>query len=153
MPKSRIIRDICALLESQLTVMQPAAKEAHQNATGAETRSEGKYDTRAIEASYLAGAQSVQAERIATTINTLRGFHPSPCKEQEPVRSGTLVETEHRGQIVFYLLAPAGGGYTVEHEGFDCTVLAPDSSLYQNLLGTHVGDVFDDISLLVLGVS
>ena len=52
MPKSRIIRDICALLESQLTVMQTAAKEAHQNATGDETRSEGKYDTRAIEASY-----------------------------------------------------------------------------------------------------
>ena len=72
---------------------------------------------------------------------------------QEAVRLGTLVETEQEGQIVFYLLAPAGGGYTVEHEGFDCTVLAPESPLYQNLLGARAGDVFDSMSLLVLGVS
>ena len=71
-------------------------------------------------------------------------------KEQEPVRSGTLVETEHTGTNCLHL-PHFMCGYTVEHEGFDCTVLAPDSSLYQNFPGTHVGDVFDDISLLVLG--
>ena len=153
MPKSRIIRDVCSLLQSQLEIMQTAAKEARHNATGDETRSEGKYDTRAIEAAYLAGAQSLQAERIASAINSLQNFEPPACQMQEAVRLGTLVETEQEGQIVFYLLAPAGGGYTVEHEGFDCTVLAPESPLYQNLLGARAGDVFDSMSLLILGVS
>ena len=153
MSKSRIIRDVCSLLENQLAIMQAAATEARQNATGEETRSEGKYDTRAIEASYLAGAQSAQAENIAAAIGILKCFEPSPCQEGEPVRSGTLVEAEHEGTIVFYLLAPDGGGSAVEHEGFDCTVLTPESSLYQSLLGAHLGDLVDDNSLLILGVS
>ncbi len=133
--------------------MQAAATEARQNATGEETKSEGKYDTRAIEASYLAGAQSAQAENIATAIGILKCFEPSPCEDGEPVRSGTLVEAEHEGTIVFYLLAPDGGGSTVEHDGFDCTVLSPESSLYQSLLGAHVGDLVGDSSLLILAVS
>ena len=45
MSKSRIIRDVCSLLEGQLAIMQAAATEARHNATGEETRSEGKYDT------------------------------------------------------------------------------------------------------------
>ena len=153
MSKSKIIRDVCSLLEGQLAVMQAAAKEARHNATGEETRSEGKYDTRAIEASYLAGAQSVQADKIAAAIEVLRCFEPSPCGEGEPVRSGALVETEHGGTIVFYLLAPDGGGSTVEYEGFDCIILSPDSSLYQSLLGACPGDLIENISLLVLSVS
>ena len=153
MSKSTIVPTICSLLEKQLTVMQAAAEEARQNATGDETRSEGKYDTRAIEASYLAGAQSAQADKIADALNALNGFEPASCDEEGPIQSGALVETEHGGQIVFYLLAPAGGGATVEHEGFDCTVLAPDSSLYQSLLGAHVGDVIGGIDLVILGVS
>ena len=72
MSKSRIIRDVCSLLEGQLAIMQAAATEARQNATGEETKSEGKYDTRAIEASYLAGAQSAQAENIAAAIGILK---------------------------------------------------------------------------------
>ena len=42
-----------------------AAKDAKENATGEETKSDGKYDTRAIEAAYLAGAQAKQAEKLA----------------------------------------------------------------------------------------
>ncbi|MBQ96545.1 MAG: hypothetical protein CMP30_00955 [Roseibacillus sp.] len=153
MSKSRIIRDVCSLLENQLAIMQAAAAEARHNATGEETKSEGKYDTRAIEASYLAGAQSAQAEKIATAIGILQRFDPSPCQDGEPIRSGTLVEAEHGGTIVFYLLAPGGGGSTVEHEGFDCTVLTPEAALYQSLLGAQPGDLLDGTSLVVLEVS
>ena len=40
-----------------------------------------------------------------------------------------------------------------KHHGFDCTVLAPESPLYQHLLGSHRGDLLENPSLMVLEVS
>ena len=56
MSKSALLDQILQALKAQLSLMQAATAEARENATGDETRSEGKYDTRAIEASYLASA-------------------------------------------------------------------------------------------------
>ena len=62
MSKPVLVDQIREQLKEQLNVMQAAAAEARENATGDETRSDGKYDTRAIEAGYLAGAQARQAD-------------------------------------------------------------------------------------------
>ncbi|MBB08499.1 MAG: hypothetical protein CMN03_09570 [Roseibacillus sp.] len=153
MSKSTLIRSIRSMLEDQLAVMQVAADEARENATGDETRSEGKYDTRAIEASYLASAQAEQVASLSQSIDMLSRFDPPAFAGEDPIAPGALVEADCDGEITYYLLAPAGGGSTVGHEGFDCTVLAPESPLYQHLLGSHRGDLLEDPSLMVLGVS
>ena len=64
--KPALIRQIRSLLEEQLTITLAAAENARGNATGDETKSDGKYDTRAIEAAYLAGAQAEQATTCKT---------------------------------------------------------------------------------------
>ena len=153
MSKSTLIRRIRSMLEDQLAVMQVAADEARENATGDETRSEGKYDTRAIEASYLASAQAGQVASLSQSIDMLSRFNPPAFAGEDPIAPGALVEADCDGEITYYLLAPAGGGSTVDHEGFDCTVLAPESPLYQHLLGSHRGDLLENPSLMVLGVS
>ena len=76
MSKPTLIRRIRSMLEDQLAVMQVAADEARENATGDETRSEGKYDTRAIEASYLASAQARQVANLSQSIDMLSRFDP-----------------------------------------------------------------------------
>ena len=153
MSKSALLDQILQALKAQLSLMQAATAEARENATGDETRSEGKYDTRAIEASYLASAQAGQVASLSQAIDMLSRFEPRAFDEQEAIAPGALVEADDDGEITYYLLAPAGGGSTVGHEGFDCTVLAPESPLYQNLLGSHRGDLLEDPSLMVLGVS
>ncbi|NIP96107.1 MAG: hypothetical protein GWO24_22795 [Akkermansiaceae bacterium] len=153
MSKPALIHQIHRELEAQLAVMKSAAVEAIENATGDETKSDGKYDTRAIEAGYLAGAQAEQAERLAESIRLFRDFDPPIYRDDEAVGPGALVETEHGGEIVYYLLAPAGGGHTVEYDGFDCTVLTPESRLYQELLGAHSGEILGESALMVLGVT
>ena len=154
MSKQTLVAQIRRELEEKLAVMQAAAADAKENATGDETKSDGKYDTRAIEAGYLAGAQAEQAEKLAEAVRLFQQFDPpsidDPSKEIGP---GALVECEHSGEIVFYLLAPAGGGHTVEHEGFDCIVLSPESTIYQTLLGAKMGELLDDDALMVLEVS
>ncbi len=152
MSKPALIRRILAALEADHRVMEEAAREARDNATGEETRSEGKYDTRAIEAAYLAGAQAEQAAKLAEAIRLFQSFDPPIYDDDEAVGPGALVEVEHGGEILYYLLAPAAGGLTVEYDGFECTVLTPDARLYQELLGSRAGALLDPSALMVLGV-
>lgn len=153
MSKSALLDQILHALKAQLSLMQAATAEARENATGDETRSEGKYDTRAIEASYLASAQAGQVASLSQAIDMLSRFEPRAFDEQEAIAPGALVEADDDGEITYYLLAPAGGGCTVDYQGFDCTVLAPESPLYQQLLGSCEGDLLEGRSLMVLGVS
>lgn len=152
MSKPALLDRIRRELDSQLRVMKAAAQEARENATGDETKSEGKYDTRAIEAAYLAGAQGEQADKLAEAARLFDRFDPPVFDYSDAIGPGALVETEHAGDIVFYLLAPAAGGVTVEHDGFDCIVLTPESRLYQQLLGAQSGEILHDAGLMVLGV-
>ena len=152
MSKTDLLSRIRAALAEQLHVMTAAAEEAKENATGDETKSDGKYDTRAIEASYLAGAQAEQAAALAEAVRIFESFDPPDYKADEAIGLGALVETEQDGEISFYLLAQAGGGLTVDHEGFDATVLSPESQLYQHLLGRSTGEILEDPPLMVLTV-
>ena len=133
--------------------MKAAAAEAKENATGDETRSDGKYDTRAIEAGYLAGAQAEQAAKLVEAVRLFNAFDPPIYDEAEAIGPGALVETEHGGEIIYYLLAPAGGGHTVEYDGFDCTVLSPEARLYQELLEARSGELVEESALMVLSVA
>jgi hypothetical protein len=153
MSKPALLHRIRAELESQLSVMKAAAAEAKENATGDQTKSDGKYDTRAIEASYLAGAQAEQAARLAETVRIFDTFDPPIYDDDEEIGPGALVEAEHAGEIVYYLLAPAAGGVTVEYDGFECTVLTPESHLYQELLGASSGQILPEPALMVLSVT
>lgn len=153
MSKPALVDQIRRELEEQFAVMKAAAKDAKENATGDETKSDGKYDTRAIEASYLAGAQAEQAEKLAEAVRIFQTFDPPLYHDDEEIGPGALVETEHAGEIVYYLLAPAGGGHTVEYDGFDCIVLTPESRVYQELLGSRSGQIGEESGLMVLGVS
>jgi hypothetical protein len=151
--KPALVHQIRTELEAQLAVMKAAAAEAKENATGDETRSDGKYDTRAIEAGYLAGAQAEQAAKLAEAVRLFNAFDPPIYDEAEAIGPGALVETEHGGEIIYYLLAPAGGGHTVEYDGFDCTVLSPEARLYQELLEARSGELVEESALMVLSVA
>lgn len=153
MSKPALLHQIRSELEGQLAVMKAAAKDAKENATGDETKSDGKYDTRAIEAGYLASAQAEQAEKLTEAVRLFSTFDPPLYDDDQAIGSGALVETEHDGEIIFYLLAPAGGGHTVEYDGFDCIVLTPEARLYQELLGTKAGELAGESALMVLTVS
>lgn len=152
MSKPALIQRILGALEAQLTVMKTAAEEAKETATGEGTKSDGKYDTRAIEAGYLAGAQAAQADKLAESVRLFMAFDPPIYGEDEAIGPGALVETEHAGEIIFYLLAPAAGGHTIEHDGFDCIVLTPEARLYQELLGARSGEILEESALMVLSV-
>ena len=152
MTKEDVIRDLTKKLETRISVLKSALAETTENAIGEETRSEGKYDTRAIEASYLAEAQREQLTLAEEALTRFQGFDFPAFDFDAEVASGALVEVEQDGKICFYLLAPTGGGLITEYLGCEVTVLSPESRLSDDLLGRKLGEAIPRPHLTITGV-
>lgn len=153
MEKAKIIAKIHNQLRNQFDRMLAAAKSTESYATDQDSQAEGKYDTRALEASYLAAGQAEKAEELAEAVELFKAFDPPDFAEDAPIDLGALIEADLDGELVFYLLAPRGGGLVCEHEGCDLTVLTPDAPLARQLLGKRAGDELESPKLVIYEVS
>jgi transcription elongation GreA/GreB family factor len=111
-----------------------------EEVTSDETRSEGKYDTRSTEASYLARGQ---AWRITSLRQLSAWFQALPDEgpaSNAPVCLGALVAVEAE-RVEFLFLAPVGGSQ-VEVDGHRVRVISPDSPLGKKLIGRRAGEDF-----------
>ena len=151
--KSGLLSLILAELGGRLSRLSKAAIEAHAAATDPGSRAEGKYDTRSLEASYLATGQARQVEELADAVRRFGALSLPDFDMDDPIEAGALVEVEMAGETVHFLLAPAAGGLTVVQEGREVTLLAPGSELYGKLLGKRVGDMLDDPPLEISEVA
>ncbi len=150
--KSDLLAKIRAELRTRLELLSRAAMDAHAAATDPGSKAEGKYDTRSLEASYLAAGQARQVDELAEAVRIFDGLTLPDFGADDPVDAGALVELELGGEPSSYLLAPASGGLEISHEGREITLLTPASSLYQKLLGLAVGDTLDAPPLKVTAV-
>ena len=153
MNKSAIVESLRQQLQAQYERAIKALEGAHEAATGEDTKAESKYDTRGLEASYLAAGQAEQADELQTAIASLDSFEFPDLDLDDPITPGALVEADLDGESVFYLLAPAGGGLTCEtDDGNTVTVLGPAAPLKKQLLGKTTGDILEDPPLMILDV-
>lgn len=151
--KAALLDQIRAELRTRLARLAKAALEAHAAATDPGSKAEGKYDTRSLEASYLAAGQARQVEELAEAVRVLDSLMLPEFGIDDPIDAGALVEVELAGETAHFLLVPTAGGVGVTHDGREITLLTPASSLYQKLLGLRIGDMLDDPPLLVTEVA
>ena len=151
--KSPLLDLIRAELRAQLERLAKAASETHAAATDPGSKAEGKYDTRSLEASYLAAGQARQVDAIAAARHTFEALHLPNFPGDAAIDAGALVEVALQGGTAFFLLVPACGGLVITHAGREITLLTPDSGLYRKLLGRHRGDSLDAPALTITGVS
>ena len=152
MNKQDLLKMFTLQLRQQLTTMTEAAKNAHAASTGEESKAEGKYDTRGLEASYLADAQAEQTQLLTTSLHLFESLQLEDFPPDSAISPGTLVETENNGEINHYLLTPCAGGMSMAYEAGELTTLSPDAPLYQKLLGLRCGDLTDDSGIMVLDI-
>ncbi len=151
--KFRLLEQIRTELRAQLERLTKAAHEAHAAATDPGSKAESKYDTRNLEASYLAVGQARQVDELAAS---LRIFETLALPDFEPdaaIDAGALVEAELHGSPAFFLLVPTSGGLVIAHAGMEITLLTPDSPLYQKLLGLRSGDSLEFPALTLIQIS
>ena len=139
--KAALIKKIRNELKARLERLSRAAKESQKAATDPDSKAESKYDTRNLEASYLAAGQARQVEELGRAVQMFERASLPSYEGMGAVGPGALVELRQGGDCDWYLLVPAAGGLEVQDGERVITLLSPESPLYQKLLGVEVGGV------------
>ena len=142
MNKRALLKKIIAQLHEELESYARAARAAHAEATDPQHKAENKYDTRGLEAAYLAGAQSRQAAETQTAIEAFEKLVLKDFKPADLIDLAAFVEVETRGEKMYFFVAPCKGGLEVQHNGKEVIVITPQAPLGQQLVGRKSGDRF-----------
>lgn len=139
--KKELLKKVIERAEENLRLLVQVAHEARDAATHEDAKAENKYDTRGLEASYLAGAQAKRARALQDSIDILKKIEIKNYMDGVPIQGLALVQllAEDGGEKWFFIL-PSQGGAVVEIEGVSIQVLTPDAPLGQAMYGKTTGD-------------
>jgi hypothetical protein len=140
--KQALLRQLIEQVVERLSGFDKSVREAHAEATHEQNKAENKYDTRAIEASYLAEGQARQAAEVAGAIQTLEGLALRDFGPATPIAPGALVQLEGNGEVAWYFVAACAGGTELVSAGLPVLVLTPQSPLGGALSGLKKGGRF-----------
>lgn len=141
MKKESLLKNIIGQLQADLNLLERAARAAHEAATHEENVPDNKYETLALEASYIAQGQANRAQQIRLALADFQNLVPRRFTEDQPVRLAALVSLEDDdGCVKRIFLGPAAGGLQVVQDGVEVTVITPESPLGKALLGKQVDD-------------
>ena len=139
MNKSQLLKEIVAALGASLETLERAARASHNEATHESSRAESKYDTRGLEAAYLAGGQARQAREIMESMKLYSSLEPRDFSAADLIDLTAVVKLEADGAPFLYFIGPKSGGVEVNFNGEEITVITPQSPLGQNLVGKKAG--------------
>ena len=141
MNKQQLLRIIIATLENDLALFSAAAKAAHAAATHEECQPDNKYDTTALEASYVAQGQANRARDIRLSLEEYRSLALQEFDATTPIRLTALVTlADEAGNLRQLFLGPQAGGMKINDGTGEVMVITPASPLGRALLGQRVGD-------------
>lgn len=141
MTKQELITTIIAQLEADLALFTAAALHAHRAATHAECQPDNKYDTTALEASYIAQGQANRAQEIRQGLEAYRSLELQQFNNDTPLRLSALVTLEDEaGNQRRLFIGPQAGGMRLDAPAGEIVVITPASPLGKQLLGLTVGD-------------
>jgi transcription elongation GreA/GreB family factor len=141
MDKAKLLENMIEQLEQDHDVLLKATQATYEAATHEESKPENEYDTRGLEASYLAGAQSKRVAEIEEALLVCRQISLKSFTQNDGVAPTALVELESDGKISYVFLMPKGGGITLKQEGKSIQVVTGQSPLGEALIGQKVGAV------------
>jgi len=140
MNKALLLSNILEQLSFDLGVLYAAAKTAHEASTHAENVPDNKYDTLALEASYVAQGQANRADQIRRSIEVYRQLQLNE-KEDDIIAITSLVTLQDSaGTVKILFIGPLAGGLRIEQEGEEVVVITLASPVGRALLGRRAGD-------------
>lgn len=138
--KKDLLQFLIEQLEKDHKASVEAAKATYDAATNEESKPENEYDTRGLEASYLAGAQAKRVAEIEELIYICKHIELLDFTEDTPIAPTALVEVDLNGKKSFVFLIPKAGGQLLKFQGKSILVITPSSPLGEALIGLKVGD-------------
>lgn len=139
--KEKLITSLKEKVESELLEIKKAFESSRSLATSEEMKSEGKYDTRSIEAGYIAGAQQKRVQELELELGLLDEVNLN--HKPDTVAVGSLVEIEHNNLSRAYFICSTGGGNILRVEGQVIMVISAFSPIGAEVIGLKAGDDFE----------
>lgn len=140
MNKIKLLQNIISALSQSLEVLDTAARASHFEATHESSKAESKYDTRGLEAAYLAGGQARQAREIMEAMKVYSNLTPKTFPPESPIDLTALVELEMDRTRSLFFVGPRSGGLEVMMGEKEITVITPESPIGKALMGRKAGD-------------
>ncbi len=141
--KEQILHQLIQNLESELNQAIEASESTSAYTKADDMKQEGKYDTRAIEAGYLAGAQKRRVEEIKQEIGMLKALEVKKFRVDDEVSVGALVELELNTKVQKFFITPASGGSIINVQSNPVMIISTFSPIGDACLGLKVGDTFE----------
>jgi len=140
MDKHQLIAFLKSQMQADLELAIESARITLDAATNEESKPENKYDTRGLEASYLAGAQAKRVGEIEEVLYLFKQTQIRDFKPDEAISVMALVEVSLDDKISFVLIMPKGGGQVIQFDGKAVQVITTYSPLGRALIGLRSGD-------------
>lgn len=143
MNKTQILQLIIEQLNHDISVQFNAAKTAHEASTHEENIPDNKYETLALEASYLAQGQANRAQEIKRALTAYKQLDLQTFDDNSAIGLTALVTLAGGNastRTVF--IGPREGGMkiTTHLPETEIVVITPASPLGRDLIGKNVGD-------------
>ncbi len=139
--KADVVAALRARLADELAAVEATAAMARDEVASDETRAEGKYDTRATEASYLARGQAMRIGALRQLAAWFDVFDPAVPLDPPVAQVGALLALDGpRPMLVF--IAP-DGGLRADVDGRTVEVISPRSPLGVAMEELEEGDAFE----------
>lgn len=139
MTKTELVNSIIARLTHDLDMLSSAARAAHEASIHEENIPDNKYDTLALEASYVAQGQANRAQEIRQSLETYKQLRLLQT-DDEVVRLTSLVTVASDNGMRKVFIGPSEGGLKIIGLAVEIMVITPASPLGRGLLGKSVGD-------------
>nr|BDT27160.1 GreA/GreB family elongation factor [Bacteriovorax sp. HI3] len=140
--KKKIVEVLIEKLNTELKEVEGAAKSTRDLAVAPDLKSEGKYDTRAIEAGYLASAQNKRVEEIKMDIQMLEDL-VTQIEPASKLQLGSLGLIDCNGQKRLYFLSTTSGGSMLMIDNYPILVISVFSPIGDAALGLGAGESFE----------
>ena len=141
--KDILIQELVTKAKNELSQLEIAAKASKDFATDPEFKAENHHDTRALEASYLAGAEAKRVEELKLEIQLLEEVDLKASEKLGEITMGSLVELEHQKQSRLYFLIPTAGGTLLKVKDDAVLVVSVFSPIGDALMGLKTGEEFE----------
>lgn len=137
--KQALLAQILVQLDDERDLLYRAARAAHFEATDEQSKAENKYDTRGLEASYLARGQAKKVKEVESAIEQFRALDSAMPPSAPSIQMGSLVGLKNRKGTSWYFMGPRAGGMEIIQGVHEILVITPHSPLGSQMMGHQVG--------------
>jgi transcription elongation GreA/GreB family factor len=141
--KELLLQELITQVKHELSALEEAANANRAFATDAEFKAESKYDTRALEASYLASAEAKRVEELKLDLQILEEVDLKASEKLGEISIGALVELQYQGKHMNYFLIPTAGGTLLNVHNTPVLVVSVFSPIGDAMLGLKAGEEFE----------